>query len=203
MKTLLTATIAVSALIIGQIANAAVIMVAPTSILPGSLQITQDIVFPVNAAGGLQTIVFDDWVLGFDGSYNLASSTQPILYSFNAGPTTALGTSSLVGDNYGTPGPVVPALDGRDGLLISPSASLTVVNGDIFTLKAGLYPIAPVAGFNPATTQTFNGNAFLATLTGIALSPRVPVTTIPEPSSLLALGLSSILLLNLRNRKKI
>ncbi len=193
-KLFLPAAIAALSCFMSQASQAAVIVVAPTNVLPGSLIIDQDITLTVTTAGTARILVFDEWVAASDGSNTVSVSTLSTTYSQNGGPDTAAGVNSFVRDgsiNFG-------AITLNDGYIVF-GAGVTVALTDTITIRAGTYILPAVANFNPLTTQTFTGNVFLASQTGVRLTSDVSL--IPEPSSTLSIGLASILLLTLRKRR--
>jgi len=168
--------------------QAAIIVVAPTATTPGSLQITEDIVFTITAEAGSSTkqFVFDDWVVS-DGYTNF-SYLSPNLNILVNGVSVSFPSGLRDNMNFSN-GEVSP----NDGFL---NASLTAMAlGDEVILLAGSYALSPIPNFNPMATQTFTGNIFLIMTGNIRISNIVAV---PEPATVSALALGAIALVSRR-----
>ena len=167
---------------------AAVIVVAPTAVSPGSFQITDDVLFTINVGGNAQAFVMDEWVVS-DGNQSESTIAPDLAVSINGGaPVTRSG---FLSDNVTG---FVGALTPNDGYLFA-NTGFSLSPGNTLLLKAGLYSLAATGSFNPQTTQTFTGNMFVADFHGIRMSPNVQV---PEPTALGLLGLGSLALLRRR-----
>ncbi len=191
--------IAVTFLLSSSFSNAAVIMTAPTSSSTGSLQITEDITFNITTAGPVRYLVFDEWVSSSDGSLTGTPNPAPpvpaipITFSLNGGADTTAGPFINLIDNVDT---TLLSITPLDGVFLF-GTNIAVTSGDSLVIRAGTFTLPLVANFNPATTQTFTGNTFLTTPTGLALTGSTPV---PEPSTGLLVGLMSVILFSYRKR---
>lgn len=194
-------------------ANAAIIVVAPTETLTGSLQITQDVSFTINTAitGSEFAFVLDEWVTA-DADQTVSplvldsENTFDIsVYDLSLDFTTTFQFSDDVGgspvnfiDNsffdFGT------SVTANDGLVyVSSDPSFEV--GDVVTLLAGTYTISSGAGSNPLATQTFTGNMFIADGSGNQISD---LGVVPElKASALLLGVVALSLTVIRRRYNI
>ncbi len=170
-------------------AEGAVVVVAPTSTVAGSLQINNDITFTVTRSQWLTYIVFMDWA-EFDGSLS-SSPVNGVTYSINNGPVQSMNLQ--LDDNRGA---YDASPTSNNGSLIEPGFFLN--SGDLFTLKANNYTLGPTANFNPLVTQTFTGNMVLVDGGETIMSNIVPV---PEPSSVFLVSLGTLALFR-RTRKR-
>jgi hypothetical protein len=163
-------------------AQAALVVVAPTSSTNGSLTITNDITFTISTAGNAALFALDEWVTS-DGTQN-GSPFAALAISLNgAAPFTRDG--ELFDNLNSTAGAVTP----NDGyLFFGPTFGVAI--GDTVTLKAGTYTLGATPGFNPQANQTFTGNMFIADNSGTQLSNIVAASAVPEPTTigLLAVG---------------
>ena len=169
--------------------NAALIVQSPTGSTNGSAQITQDITLIVTTAGQIGILALDEWVAS-DGS-NTSSVLLPDL-SFSVNGITQSYTSFLT-DNLNAS---ANDLTSNDGYFFFGGPTVSV--GDIITFSAATYNLIQTSNFNPQATQTFSGNAFIATQSGIRLSNTVPI---PEPSSTMLIGLGTLCLVARRQKK--
>ena len=187
----------VAALSVGG-ATAAIVVDLPTPSSNGSLQITQDISFTVTVGGQMQSLVFDEW-LANDGNYDGIDFTLPISYTINGGSVMNINSYRLADNTLGFFGGSVTADDGH---LIFASA-VSLLAGDVFTLKAGAYtlPQGSYPNFNPLADQTFTGNVFLANSSHVTMTALTPVE-VPEPTRAVLLIGGMILTMNRRRRVK-
>ena len=168
--------------------NAAIVVIAPTPTIVGSVHIVQDITFDINATGVLQTIVLNDWVAA--DQFKTSSNASPMFsLSLNGGPQQFYPAEFF--DNIAGNFNDFTSGDGYFFLATGPN----VLSGDTITVHAANYALEAVSDFNPEATQTFKGEAFLADNNGVRLSNSV---TIPEPSSLLLCSLSVLSVLHRR-----
>jgi hypothetical protein len=159
--------------------SADIVVVAPTTSTPGSLHITADITFTITTAGLGRVFVFDEWVSS-DGGTDSSLFSPAMSISIN-GNLPGAYPGGLVDNNLAS-GQWTP----NDGFIIVDS-SFSVIVGDTVTLKAGTFSLEAVPRFNPQATQTFTGNMFVTSASGIQLSNTVAV---PEPCDLV-LGLTA------------
>ncbi len=165
--------------------HAAIVVVAPTASITGSLTITEDITLTIAVAGNAANLVLDEWLTS-DGLLTRRSVSPAFMYSVNSGAIMNGVNSELIDNSAGG---FANAITIHDGVLVFHGGlGVAVIIGNLFTLKSGVFSLPPVAGFNPQATQTFTGNVFLTTTNGVRLSGNV---LIPEPSSAL-LGLCGI-----------
>jgi hypothetical protein len=158
-------------------ADGAVIVVAPTATMPGSLQFTQDISFTVTGSGTLAYIVFMDWVIS-DSTLN-GSLVNGVTYNVNNTPIQSMNL--MLYDNRRA---YDDSPTSNNGSLEDPNLDLNT--GDIFTLKANSYTLNPSANFNPLVTQTFTGNMVLVSLGEGIMSN---IVSVPEPSTVFVASL--------------
>lgn len=175
-------------------ADAAFTVVAPTGTTPGILQITEDIHFLIAAAGDVQLFVLDEWVAS-DGSQSVSIISPGLSITLN-GTGIAVPSNGTFVDNLTL---TAGAFTGNDGYLYNDSP-VSVVAGDILTLKAATYLLGPESSFNSLATQTFAGNIFLTDVSANLVPSSI--TTVPEPASALLLGLAGIGLPAMRMRRK-
>jgi hypothetical protein len=191
MKSLTISIAALVSLILPfAIADAAIVVLAPTSVNGGSVSITEDITIAINASGTLRTVVLNNWVT--PDSFKTESTVLPLLsISLNGGEKQFY--SSYFYDNIAdtfngfTPG------DGYFFINNGPNVAL----GDIITIYAATYTLGSIGNFNPLATQTFTGLVFLAGGSGERFSNNV---SIPEPSAFGLISLAVICALNRRSR---
>ncbi len=187
------ATLAIAILLAAALpGSAAIIVTAPTSTTPGSIQVTDDINFVINTnIPNAYTfyVVFDEWVGTSDGNYT--ASTMSGSSPFALKGVTPGYVYSAVYDNFAT---TYSTLTPKDGMWEAGwGTSISFVPGDIFTVKSGTYVLPPTASFNPQTTQTFTGTAFLINAVGYTrISADVTIPPVPEPAaaSLAIVGLA-------------
>jgi hypothetical protein len=101
----------------------------------------------------------------------------------NGGAIETGGSLQFFDNRAGTVG----SLTSGDGIFSFAGTGVLAV-GDTFTYIASTFtiPVGAVAAFNPLANQTFTGDVFWSTTTGVRLSGNVAL--VPEPSSAL-LGL--------------
>jgi hypothetical protein len=194
---LIIRSLVVAALSVGS-ATAAVVVALPTPSSNGSLQITQDISFTVTVGGQMQSLVFNEWLVN-DGNYDGIDFTLPIAYTVNGGSVMNVNSYRLGDNTLGYFGGNVTADDGH---LIFASA-ISLLTGDVFTLKAGTYtlPQGSYPNYNPLADQTFSGDVFLANTSHVAMTALTPVE-VPEPTRAVLLLGGMTLTMSRRRRVK-
>lgn len=182
--------------------RAAIVVTLPTATVAGSIVITNDINFTVTRTGNMIWIALDEWVLsdGSRTSFSGSAVSGPIRYSINSGAVSTVGFASAEAflDNH-----TVNSLDltTNDGFLTT-SSPISLTTGDVFTLKAAIFPLAAnslPSGFNPQAQQVFTGNAFLMNNSLNRLSANTPVGgAVPEPGTAALGALAGLTLLRRR-----
>ncbi len=163
-------------------APGAITIVAPTASTAGSLAVTEDVVFTATAAGGGITRIVLVGLNPVQDTGSTPSNIAPNLnYVFDGTPGSVDSTFS---DNSVS---IFSDLRPGDSQIVLSNGILITSIGQEFTLSSGNYTLEATADFNPLTTGTFTGEAFLANTAGIRLSNNVSV---PEPgsASLIVLG---------------
>lgn len=156
-------------------AQAAIKVVVPTTTTAGSLQITQDITFPITKTGGAKVLVLDEWV-NSDGANIGLSISANLTYSINGGANQNV---LLIGiyDNQAFPFGGFTANDGYLTLL----TAIPVAIGDTLTIRSATFVLPPQGNsstFNPQANQTFTGNIFVTDNNTEKISSNVPAHTV-------------------------
>ncbi len=143
----------------------------------GTLEITEDIDFPITASGTASILIFDEWSVT-DGNSTLLTDNPAasLSYQINGGPVLTTPISQLRDHLNASNGAVTP----NDGLLAFSGFSVSV--GHTLTIKAQTITFGGSNAFNPAVKQIFSGFVFLTGPSAAQLSEAVDLATVPEPA---------------------